>query len=695
MSSMDNRYIDNTNFQIQQKRDKAIRLINEQPDSNEFIRVNSVPLYNLGLTMYAGRDSFKSIIYNEIHKSKLDNSYSLHPDQVRVLNLLSRENALIISAPTSFGKTFTVFEYIYINKPKIVVMVVPTLSLVDEYIKRVIKKYKEKFHDYKVYINVDSNREYDFSKNSIFILTHDKAITNDITNIINDIDFLVVDEVYKLEQNISDDRVIVLNIAYYELAKRSKKYVLLAPFIEDVVNREKLVNYPYFFKTDYSPVYNNVISREIRTDSRKERFLECKKILGELDSGSKTLIYFSKVTDLNYFINNVLLDYDEIEISSNNVKSFINWAANEIHEEWSFLKALKRGFLVHNGQITRGAKSYSLFLFENNNDFNRLLCTSSLLEGVNTVAENIIITKPKNNENEFTAFDFFNLVGRSGRLNKYYVGNAYYIKSPEDALYEKQLAAHKIEFELTANTEDMKVALGSLDSDDFNEFLKELGITFDEYKNNIGIRNRFSSTVKNLFEAFKNKKVSLINELNNLACNEDRSSYELIKIVFEILNYGANTYEITNGSLIINYLLNKKQLPIKTIVNFMQNKSNSVDSCINKVIKFKYSYLEHEFYNKTNIVYYFLKLNNVSDESLCIFKSKILTSIETVYYLNDSKRRMLFEYGIYDRDINKIVEIIGNDFENVGEMVELLHKCKEELKNHISFMSNFIIENVN
>lgn len=695
MSSMNNRYIDNTNFQIQQKRDKAIRLINEQPDSNEFIRVNSVPLYNLGLTMYAGRDSFKSIIYNEIHKSKLDNSYSLHPDQVRVLNLLSRENALIISAPTSFGKTFTVFEYIYINKPKIVVMVVPTLSLVDEYIKRVIKKYKEKFHDYKVYINVDSNREYDFSKNSIFILTHDKAITNDITNIINDIDFLVVDEVYKLEQNISDDRVIVLNIAYYELAKRSKKYVLLAPFIEDVVNREKLVNYPYFFKTDYSPVYNNVISREIRTDSRKERFLECKKILGELDSGSKTLIYFSKVTDLNYFINNVLLDYDEIEISSNNVKSFINWAANEIHKEWSFLKALKRGFLVHNGQITRGAKSYSLFLFENNNDFNRLLCTSSLLEGVNTVAENIIITKPKNNENEFTAFDFFNLVGRSGRLNKYYVGNAYYIKSPEDALYEKQLAAHKIEFELTANTEDMKVALGSLDSDDFNEFLKELGITFDEYKNNIGIRNRFSSTVKNLFEAFKNKKVLLINELNNLACNEYRSSYELIKIVFEILNYGANTYEITNGSLIINYLLNKKQLPIKTIVNFMQNKSNSVDSCINKVIKFKYSYLEHEFYNKTNIVYYFLKLNNVSDESLCIFKSKILTSIETVYYLNDSKRRMLFEYGIYDRDIDKIVEIIGNDFENVGEMVELLHKCKEELKNHISFMSNFIIENVN
>ncbi len=690
---MDNRYIDNTNEEIQNIRDKAIKLINQQIDKNEFIRVNSSSLYNMGLTMYAGRDSFKSIIYNEIHKSQLDNNYSLHPDQVKILNLLSREEALIISAPTSFGKTFTVFEYIYINKPKIVVMVVPTLSLVDEYIKRVIKKYKEKFSNYKVYINIDPNKMYDFTQNSIFILTHDKAITNDIFSVITEIDFLVIDEVYKLEQNISNDRVIVLNIAYYELAKRSKKYVLLAPFIEDVINRDKLVNYPYFFKTDYSPVYNNVVFREIRTDSRKERFLECKKILDELEDSSKTLIYFPKVTDLNSFINNIVSEYDEIEITSKNVQNFIAWASAEIHEEWAFLKALKRGFLVHNGQITRGAKSYSLFLFENNSDFNKLLCTSSLLEGVNTIAENIIITKPRNNDNEFTAFDFFNLVGRSGRLNKYYVGNAFYIKSPEDILYDKQLAAHKIEFELTAETEDIKVALGNLDNEDFSHFLNELGITFEEYKINIGIRNRFSSTVKNLFEAFKKKKSELINELNNLSINEDKSNFDLLKIVYEIINYGANLYEITNSSLIINYLLNKKQFSIRTIVNLMKNKRNSVDSCINKIIRYKYSYVEHEFYNKASIVYYFLKISKASNECLAMFKARILASIETVYYINDSNRRMLFEYGIYDRDINKIIEIIGNDFETVGEMVELLKKHQNELKDSISFMSNFIIEN--
>ena len=40
-----------------------------------------------------------------------------------------------------------------------------------------------------------------------------------------------------------------------------------------------------------------------------------------------------------------------------------------------------------------------------------------------------------------------------------------------------------------------------------------------------------------------------------------------------------------------------------------------------------------------------------------------------------------------------IIEIIGNNFETVGEMVELLKKHQNELKDSISFMSNFIIEN--
>lgn len=58
-----------------------------------------------------------------------------------------------------------------------------------------------------------------------------------------------------------------------------------------------------------------------------------------------------------------------------------------------------------------------------------MLCTSTLLEGVNTSAENIIITKPARRFGEnFDAFDFYNLVGRTGRLFQHCLGTAYYIK---------------------------------------------------------------------------------------------------------------------------------------------------------------------------------------------------------------------------------------------------------------------------
>ena len=74
-----------------------------------------------------------------------------------------------------------------------------------------------------------------------------------------------------------------------------------------------------------------------------------------------------------------------------------------------------------------------LDIFENDDEpYNTVLCTSTLLEGINTSTENIIITKPargygRNFSNDFEAFDFFNLVGRSGRLFKANLGKAYYM----------------------------------------------------------------------------------------------------------------------------------------------------------------------------------------------------------------------------------------------------------------------------
>ena len=92
------------------------------------------------------------------------------------MQLIEKNRGLIFSAPTSFGKTFVVFEYICRARPQNVVMVVPTLALIDEYKQKIIKQYRNKFDDYNIYLSIDPEKQYDFSQRNIFIVTHDRVI---------------------------------------------------------------------------------------------------------------------------------------------------------------------------------------------------------------------------------------------------------------------------------------------------------------------------------------------------------------------------------------------------------------------------------------------------------------------------------------------------------------------------------------
>ncbi|MBP3722799.1 MAG: hypothetical protein J6I62_06090 [Selenomonadaceae bacterium] len=81
---------------------------------------------------------------------------------------------------------------------------------------------------------------YFITRRNIFVLTHDRVVQESILAKVEKIDFLVIDEVYKLETDKENDRVLVLNMVYYYLAQKAKKYVLLAPFIKEIQDCENL-----------------------------------------------------------------------------------------------------------------------------------------------------------------------------------------------------------------------------------------------------------------------------------------------------------------------------------------------------------------------------------------------------------------------------------------------------------------------
>lgn len=677
---------------IQQYRENYVLMLNSVKNKSEYKKQNADSLFDLGLTMYSREYSFKSAIYNGFACSHIDDSISLHPEQMKVLDIIGENSGVIFSAPTSFGKTFVVFEYIARVMPKTIVLIVPTLALVDEYKQKIIKKYKSTFSNYKVFTSIDSEKNYDFSNNNLFILTHDRVVNEEAISIFTEIDFLVIDEVYKLKTDFNDDRVLILNLAYKFLMEKSKKYLLLAPFLKDVRNIEKIQNKPVFFSSDFSPVVNKVIERRIENEN--SRNLETVKIVNELFN-TKRLVYFPTVLALNKFISepyNFKLSLNRSEI----LDEFISWASYEIHEEWSILKALNKGILVHHGQLPLGIRMLQLELFDaKDSGYDIMLCTATLLEGVNTACENIIITKPARNKTNFDAFDFFNLVGRTGRLCQYYLGTAYYIRSKEDRKYIKEDALKSIEFELTdKDSIDMDINSDRyIERQEFMDLLKDMNITYDDYVKHFSTRFRFS-TIEEMYKRFKNNKQTLYYEINNLLLNDKLSKLTLIRELYKIIE--MNSYNSQIKTYIINILTYKKPVRVRKIIEKVQNsfKNPDLNYIIGEVLKLKNSYVEYDFYKKTEAILYFMKLDKVQNNMIEIIEEKILRVIENNYFIHASEKKMLKDMGIYEKDINEICEIIGEDFNSINDLLEKIKEKYDKINKSISILSKYILERV-
>ena len=680
----------NTNVNnAQVYRENYILALNNVDNKTEYEKFHADSLFNLGLTMYSRGYSFKSAIYNGFACSHIDSNLSLHPEQMRVLNLIKGNNGLIFSAPTSFGKTFVVFEYIAREQPKNVVLIVPTLALVDEYKQKILKKYRNSFLDYKIYTSIDIEKEYDFEHKNLFILTHDRVVNEDVISIFSEIDFLVIDEVYKLKTDFNNDRVLILNLAYKFLMEKSRKYLLLAPFLKEVRNIDKIENKPLFFSSNFSPVVNKVIERRIVDE--KDRYLETVKIVNELEN-TKRLVYFHTVYSLNKFLSEKF-EFN-IKIGKSRIlDEFIEWASKEIHEEWSVLRALNKGILVHHGQLPLGIRMLQLELFDDiDSGYNIMLCTSTLLEGVNTACENIIITKPARNKTKFDAFDFFNLIGRTGRLCQYYLGTAYYIRGTNDRKYCKEEALKSIEFELTDNSIDMDI-----NSDRYNEhpeflsLLQEMGITYDDYIKHFATQFRFS-TVSAMYNRFKQNKNLLYKAINDMLISDQPSKLNTVREIYKIIESNFNNYKLK--TFIINALTYKSVNSVRATIERVRGAfvELDLDSIISEVLKLKNSYIEYDFYKKTEAILYFMELDNVSENIKKPIEEEILRVIENKYFMHSPGKKILKDMGIYDKDINNISKIIGEDISSVDELQSKIQENYEKVISKISVISRFIVE---
>jgi len=114
----------------------------------------------------------------------------------------------------------------------------------------------------------------------------------------------------------------------------------------------------------------------------------------------------------------------EADISSNEeIAALQELVVRTIHPQYALAAHLARGVAFHYGNMPLLVRQHIETLFRKN-VLRYLVCTSTLLEGVNLPCKNLFVRAPrKGRGNPMTPGDFWNLAGRAGRWGVEFQGN--------------------------------------------------------------------------------------------------------------------------------------------------------------------------------------------------------------------------------------------------------------------------------
>jgi hypothetical protein len=362
------------------------------------------------------RLSFADLLAYEGHRPDgLPGDIVMHHPQAVVYRALLDGVSVILSAPTSFGKSLVVDAVLASRRYKNVVIVVPTLALIDETRRRLVERFRGVY-------KVITHRSQSPAERNIYVLTQERVLEVDR---FDDLDLFVIDEFYKLDPTDGDDdRALLLNQAFYRLNRRSRQFYMLGPFIQSVSEA-------FFNRIDCRFIverYTTVVSELYHRERGIDEFAALVELCRELKD--PTIIYCRSPARAAEVARRLVQEGFGLE--ARNTDAAADWVATHYHPDWHFGVALRQGIGVHHGRIPRSLGQYIVRLF-NAEQLPFLVCTSTLIEGVNTRAKNIIVFDNRINRTPLDLFTFNNIRGRSGRMMQHFVGRVYVFHNPPES----------------------------------------------------------------------------------------------------------------------------------------------------------------------------------------------------------------------------------------------------------------------
>lgn len=377
---------------------------------------------------------------------------------------LKDDRSVISSAPTSAGKSFTFQMYLVdrlrAGKIRSAAFIVPTRALISQVSEQLTQRLSG-FPDLRARVlSVPIAPAYDDAP-SIYVMTQER-----IQVLLGDpafqVDIAVVDEAHLVGDG---DRGVILQSVIEDLLARNPATQLLFT-LPRVHNPEALARIfrvadPQIRKTADSPVGQNIILLDVQDSTPDQVWarlwngeLQSENLTFDLTTslvdpdqklvylawyfgrGSQSIVYGdtqSRCEKLAWLLKDLAAGEDESPFAAQRTE-LSRFIQEHVHPDFLLAQTVLAGVGFHYGHIPSLVRRAIEVAFDDRIlDF--IVCTNTLLQGVNLPARNIFMRCPEKGEEPLEAVDFWNLAGRAGRLGKEFEGNVFLI---DYADWEKQ-----------------------------------------------------------------------------------------------------------------------------------------------------------------------------------------------------------------------------------------------------------------
>lgn len=483
--------------------------------------------------------------------------------------------SVAISAPTSAGKSFIIKKYLFYKLIKNIsfcaVYIVPTRALINQVQDEFIQMAKENnFSDFFITSIPDLPKD-DKSQKKVFILTQERLELLLNSNADLNPTLIIIDEAHLIANGA---RGIKLENVIKKLRKKyTPQFIFAAPYINNPYIFKKMFNLSNFEtpqKTE-APVSQNIIMvdinpllpNEIKVSLYINKKIEyVRNVTSNIDLSSKndylsnisyifgkkeqSIVYASGKASAEEIAMKIMYYMQEEKLNNEKLNELSELIKNHIHKDYLLAETVKYGVGFHYGTMPSIIRKHIEDAFEKGY-LKFLVCTPTLLHGVNLPAKNLFIYNPtmgrniyaKKDSNEqrdipMDTFDFWNLAGRAGRLGKEFCGNIYIIN------YSNWLSK-------PLNDNQNK----NIDSA-FNNILKNKTETLVSYIKNNDLENtdeEMETAVARLYNDYKNNdlyETLRLSPINNDTVKKENILSSLSEIS-EKINISKNIIELNNS----------------------------------------------------------------------------------------------------------------------------------------------------